>query len=259
MEFLKSSKRRSLISELIYIVLNVALAVAILLLVLAIESPLPALALVLLSKWRIFAVRPRYWIANIQANLVDILVSFSTVVLLYIASGSFGAQLFITILYGVWLLVIKPRSKRTFIALQAASAVFLGINALMAVSYNWPAFIVVLAMWIIGFISARHVLSHYEEPHASFYSLVWGLVMAEIGWLVFHWTFAYQIPGFGNLKLAQAAIIATALSFLAETIYGSYQRNKTVRSSDIILPVLLSVSLVLILALFFNTLSNSVI
>lgn len=259
MEFLKSSKRRSLISELIYIILNVALALAILLIVLAIESPLPALVLVLLSKWRIFAVRPRYWVANIQANLVDIVVSFSTVVLLYIATGALGAQILITIMYGIWLLVIKPRSKRAFIALQAATAVFLGVNALMAISYNWPSFTVVLIMWLIGFISARHILSHYEEPHASFYSLIWGLVLAEIGWLAFHWTFAYQIPGFGNLKLAQVAIIATAISFVAETVYGSYRRNQTVRSSDIILPSLLSVSIVLALVLFFNSLGDSVI
>ncbi len=72
MEFLKSSKRRSLVSELVYIALNVAFAIATLVIVLAIDSPLPAFALVLLSKWRILAVRPRYWFVNIQTNLVDI-------------------------------------------------------------------------------------------------------------------------------------------------------------------------------------------
>ena len=67
MDLLKSSKRRAFLSELVYIVLNVGLAVAILAVVLAIESPLPAIALVLLSKWRVLAVRPRYWMANIKA------------------------------------------------------------------------------------------------------------------------------------------------------------------------------------------------
>ena len=47
MEFLKSSKRRSVISELIYIVLNVALAIVSLGVVWAIESRLPAFVLVL--------------------------------------------------------------------------------------------------------------------------------------------------------------------------------------------------------------------
>src|SRR5687768_12692056 len=115
MEFLKSSKRRSIISELVYVALNVGLAVAILAVVWAIESPLPALGLVFLSKWRVLAVRPRYWFANVQANLVDLIVSVSVVVLLYAASEAIVAQILLTALYIVWLLYIKPRSKRVFV------------------------------------------------------------------------------------------------------------------------------------------------
>src|SRR5579864_2531706 len=39
-----------------------------------------ALAIILLSKWRMFAVRPRYWPTNIRANGVDIIVGLVTVV-----------------------------------------------------------------------------------------------------------------------------------------------------------------------------------
>ena len=256
MEFLKSSKRRSLLSELIYIVLNVALAVGVLALVLAIQSPVPALALVLLSKWRVFAVRPRYWFAHVQANLVDIIVSVSVVVLLYAASGALYVQIAIAALYLVWLLFVKPRSKRIFIAVQAGTAIFLGVTAIMVVSYSWIASVVVVLMWIVGYGASRHVLSSHEEVHGSFYSLIWGLVVAEIGWLTYHWTFAYSIPGFGNLKLSQAALITLAISFLAERAYTSYTKNGSVRSGDIILPSLLSVSIVLILIVFFNTLGT---
>jgi hypothetical protein len=255
MEFLKSSKRRSLLSELIYVVLNIALAVAILAVVWAIGSPAAAFALVLLSKWRILAVRPRYWFANIQANLVDIIVSISVIVLLYAASGAIVAQCALTVLYIVWLLFIKPRSKRAFISIQAGTATFLGVTALMSVSYDWIASIVVLLMWLIGYSSARHILGNHDETHISFYSLVWGLVIAEIGWLAYHWTFAYALPGVGSIKLSQAAIITLALSFLAERTYSSYTKHGTVRSGDIILPMLLSVSLIIIMLVFFNTLN----
>ena len=256
MEFLKSSKRRSLLSELIYIVLNIALAVGVLVLVLAIQSPVPALALVLLSKWRVFAVRPRYWFAHVQANLVDIIVSVSVVVLLYAASGALYVQIAIAALYLIWLLFVKPRSKRIFIAVQAGAAIFLGVSAIMVVSYSWIASIVVILMWIVGYGASRHVLSSHEEVHGSFYSLIWGLVIAEIGWLTYHWTFAYSIPGFGNLKLSQVALITLAISFLAERAYTSYTKNGSIRSGDIILPALLSVSIVLILIVFFNTLGT---
>jgi hypothetical protein len=252
MDFLKSSKRRSLLSELVYILLNVALAVAILVIVWAIESPIAAFALVLLSKWRVLAVRPRYWFANIQANLVDIIVSLSIVVLLYAASGALAAQIIITLLYIGWLLYIKPRSKRVFVAVQAGAAIFLGVTALMSVSYDWMASPVVLLMWIIGYSAARHVLGSYDEAHISFYSLVWGLIFAELGWLAYHWTFAYEIPGVGEIKLAQIALIALAISFIAERVYGSYTKHGSVRSSDVMLPILLSVSVIMILLVFFN-------
>lgn len=252
MEFLKSSKRRSLVSELIYILLNVALAVAILAVVWAIESPVAAFALVLLSKWRVLAVRPRYWFANVQANLVDIIVGVSTVVLLYAASGALAAQIALTALYIGWLLFIKPRSKRIYIAIQAGTALFLGVTALMTVSYDWIASVVVLAMWLIGYSTARHVLGSYEEAHISFYSLVWGLVMAELGWLAYHWTFAYELPGVGDIKLAQTAIIALAMSFVTERVYASFVKHGSVRSADVMLPVLLSVSLILVILAFFN-------
>ena len=259
MEFLKSSKRRSVISELIYIILNVALAIAVLAVVWAIESPLPAFVLVLLSKWRVLAVRPRYWFANIQANLVDIIVSLSVVVLLYAASKALLVQIILTMLYIVWLLFIKPRSKRSFVAIQAGTALFLGVTALLSVSYEWPSSLVVAGMWVIGFSAARHVLGSYDEVHTGFYSLLWGLIVAELGWVMFHWTFAYTLPGLGDIKLSQTAIIMLAISFLAERVYSSFTQHGVIRSNDIILPALLSVSLILVLLVFFNTISSGTI
>lgn len=256
MEFLKLSKRRSFLSELIYIVLNVALAVALLAIVWAIESPYAAFALILLSKWRVFAVRPRYWFANLQANMVDVIVGISMVVLLYAASGALITQIILTLLYVAWLLVIKPRSKRSFVTIQAGAAVFLGVSALMQVSYGWFASPVVLFMWVIGYSAARHVLGSYDEAHASFYSLIWGLILAEIGWLAYHWTFAYSLPGTGNIQLSQVALISLGVSFVAERMYASYIKHGAVRSGDVVLPALLSVSVILVMLLFFNTLST---
>jgi hypothetical protein len=154
---------------------------------------------------------------------------------------------------------VKPKSKRAFVAIQAGAAVFLGVSALMMVSYDWIASGVVLAMWLIGYSAARHVVSSYDEPHTSFYSLVWGLVFAELGWLAYHWTFAYSIPGAGDIKLSQAALIAIAMSFLAERAYSSYVKHGAIRSSDVIMPTLLSVSVIIILLTLFNTISTGAI
>src|SRR5690606_9401851 len=98
MDSLKTVKQRSILSEIIYVALNLGLAVAVFLAVWAFESPLVALLIVLLSKWRVLAVRPRYWLANVQANMVDIIVSFGFVGLLHF-TGSLPAQIVITLLY----------------------------------------------------------------------------------------------------------------------------------------------------------------
>ena len=255
MELLRLPNKRSLFSEIIYVALNIMLAIAILGVVWAVESPYAAFILVLLSKWRVLAVRPRYWFANLQSNLVDLIVGLSVVVLLYAANGALATQIIITLLYIGWLLFIKPRSKRSFIAVQAGVATFLGVTALLLVSYSWIASLVVVLMWVIGYSSARHVLGSYEEAHISFYSLIWGLLFAELGWLMYHWTFAYSLPGTGDIQLPQGALITIAISFVAERAYASYEKHGSVHSNDMILPTLLSVSMILILLMFFNTVS----
>lgn len=259
MKLLKLPRRRSFISELAYIALNVGLAVGLFGVVLAIKSPLPAFALVLLSKWRILAVRPRFWFANIQSNLVDIIVGLSVVILLYVA-GSLAVQVFIAVFYAAWLLLIKPRSKRFYVALQAGIATFLGVTALLMVSYDWYVSIVVLLMWVIGYSSARHILSHYHEGERTFFAMAWGLIAAEMGWLGYHWAFAYSLPGFGGVRLSQTALMILALGFLAERVYDSYYHNQgTIRSHDIMLPALFTVSIILVILLFFNTLGGGTI
>lgn len=260
MKLLSLPKRRSAISEFIYIALNVCLGIGLLVAILAVRSPLPAIVLVLLSKWRVLAVRPNFWYKNIRSNLVDIIVSLSVVVLLYAATGAVGLQVCITIAYIGWLLFVKPRSKRTYIAVQAGVATFLGTTALLTVSYGWPAAIVVVLFWLIGYSSARHILRHAHDPNRNFLAMVWGLVVAELGWLGYHWSFAYSIPGFADVKLPQIALVITVCSFLAERIYASYHANEgAVKSGDIALPAFFSASIILVVLLFFNGLDSGLI
>jgi hypothetical protein len=124
----------------------------------------------------------------------------------------------------------------------------------MQVSYGWIASLVVAGMWLIGYASARHVLGAYKEAHITLLSLIWGLVMAEIGWLVYHWTFAYDLVVAGDIKLSQAAIFATLLSFLAERTYASYHRHEgKIRFSELMLPLLLTLSVLILLSTIFGS------
>lgn len=251
MDLLKSHKRRSRLSEVAYIALNIGLAIALFAVVRAVQTPWLALLLVLLSKWRALAVRPRFWFANLVANMVDIIVGVSVVILLYSADNQLWLQGVITVLHIVWLLFIKPRSKRTFVAAQAGVAVFLGITTLSIVSYAWDASLFVVGMWLIGYVSARHVLGSYEEAHTTIYSLIVGFIFAELGWIGFHWLMAYQpAAGFGAIKLSQLALFTTLFSLVAERAYASYHKYGEVRKSEILMPIILTIAIMIAMYVF---------
>ena len=260
MEFLKLVRKKSFISELIYTVLNIALAIGVLLIVRYTEAIWLAVLLVIISKWRVFAVRPRYWWANLRSNMVDFIVSVSMVVHMYTVSTSTlsdSRQLLVLVLltlaYIGWLLFIKPRSKRVYVSIQAGAAIFLGSAALFIMAYNWPVSTVVIALWLIGYTAARHFLSSYDdETHALFLSLGWGLVLAEIGWVAYHWAIAYPLPIVSGLLLPQVAIVVTLVSFLAARVYDSFYHHAKIRMSDVLLPLLFTVSVLVMLVLVFN-------
>lgn len=253
MEFLKIAKRRSFLSELVYIALNIGLALAVVLVIRATESPWPAIGLVFLSKWRVLAVKPRYWFVNVQSNLVDIIVNVSIVAFLYTTYTSFlGSyqKVFLmavfTLLYIGWLLFLKPRSKRVYVVAQAGIALFGGVAALFVFGYDWPASLVVLLMWLIGYATAHHILTSYSETHISFLSLVWGLVMAQIGWLAYHWTAAYSL-GIDGVLLPRVALTVACIGFVVQQCYDSYYHHQKIRGNDVILPILFAVSIIVVL------------
>jgi len=251
-------------NEAIYIALNVALAIALMFIIRVTGSLLPAFALVLLSKWRIFAVRLRFWFANIQTNLVSVIIDVSFVIFLYITnianvgdSQIFIVQCLLSLLYIGWLLLLKPKSKRSYVVAQAGLALFAGIIAVYAMSYGWVASPVILITWLIGYASARHVLGSYdEESHVLLLSLAWSLVITEISWIAYHWTIAYRLPFITSILLPQVSIVILCLGFLSYKAYNSYYHHQKIRINDIILPLIFTVSIVGVLVLAFNSVST---
>lgn len=255
MELLKTTfRRKSFLSEVIYFTLNIGLAVAVLAIVRTVESPVPALLLVLLGKWRVFAVRPRYWLANIQANLVDVTVSVSAVMLMYSVSSLLFAlwlQIGILVLYIAWLVYLKPGTTKKAIIAQAQTVLLAGTTTIFVISYGWPLEFVVICMAFVGYITARHTLTQFEEDHLQFLSIVWAFVLAQMGWVLSHWVIAYTIPGI-DVRIPQAVIIVGLLSFVTFRVYTSYRRYGSVRPADVVLPTVFSVGMAVVLVLFFS-------
>lgn len=250
MDLLKSHRRRSKLSEIMYVVLNIGFAAAIFAIVVLSQTMWLAIVAVLLGKWRALAVRPRFWFANLVANMVDMIVGISFVILLFGATGVIWVQLVLTLLYIGWLLFIKPRSSRHFVAIQAGVAVFLGVTALSMMSYAWDTFFFVAAMWLIGYAAARHIIGSYEEQHTVLYSLVSGVAFAELGWIGFHWLMAYPLYGFGSIQISQLALFMTLFGLIMERAYVSYHRHGVVKRADIMPPIVLTIAVLVTLFIF---------
>lgn len=248
MELIKSRAKRSKISDVVYIILNLLFAGAVFGLTVAFQPPIAALLLVLLSKWRIFAVRPRFWFANIQANLVDIFVGLSVVVLIWQASGVMVLQVMIALLYALWLLFLKPRSRRKYMVWQAGIAQFVALTALFSNTFRFDVAFAVLCAWLIGYVTARHVLSTYDsEKDEALLALAWGLALAELAWIAGHWTIGYRLAA--ELMIPQIAIIAAALGLLGLRLYEAYchpssRSQTTIRTSTIFALVVIGIMLI---------------
>jgi hypothetical protein len=188
-----------------------------------------AYAMVLLSKWRMFAVRPRHWPANIRANAVDILVGLSFVV--FMAQAPTQAwQLVWLAAYEIWLLVIKPRSQTFWISIQAGLGQFLGLTALYLLWGQSSLVILVLSSWLICYLAARHFFSSFDEPLTSMLSHIWGYVGAALTWVLGHWLLYY---GF----LAQPVLLLSLIGCGLATLYylESTDRLSTLVRREILL------------------------
>lgn len=224
MELIKSAGRKTRFSELAYLGFTILLPLALFGLIRAFEgAPFVALALVLVSKWRIFAVRPRFWLINIKTNLVDVIVSVSYVLLLAATQSSIATQIALTVLFMLWLLVLKPRSRRLFMALQSLTALVIGLTTLFMYSHYLETFSVTVLAWLIGYASARHIISAYEEENIEAIAAVWGLVVAEVAWVSFHWTLAY--PLYGGIAVPQVAALMGVIGFAAYHYYDHWKRH----------------------------------
>ena len=115
-----------------------------------------AVILVILSKWRVLAVQPRFWLPNVKANLVDLIVGVSTIVLAFQAPHQWIA-VFWMLLYLLWLLFLKPQAKDLWVGAQALWAQFLGITAIFAIPTLMHYALVVSALaWLAAWAAARH-------------------------------------------------------------------------------------------------------
>lgn len=177
-----------------------------------------AVALILLSKWRMLAVKPRHWPANIRANSVDIIVGLSLLIFM-LSSGSGLIQLLWAALYGIWLIVIKPRSTTIGVSIQAFIAQFVGLAAVFIYWSDSSTYILMILVWLVCYSACRHFFTSFDEPLTRYLSDVWAYFGAALTWILGHWLLFY---GF----IAQPTLLLTVISFSLAGVYYLDQTDK---------------------------------
>ncbi|HSW36903.1 MAG TPA: hypothetical protein VLG37_00880 [Candidatus Saccharimonadales bacterium] len=170
-----------------------------------------ALSVILLSKWRMFAVRPRFWPVNIRANAIDIIVGLSTVLFISHTASGFW-QLLWAALYGIWLTLIKPTSGVIMVSVQAFLGQMIGLMALYLVWRDGPLYGLVLLSGLLGYLAARHFFDSFEEPYGKLLSYSWGYFAAALTWLLGHWLLFYGL-------VAQPTLLLSTIGYGLATIY----------------------------------------
>lgn len=214
---LKSLKPKRGVAHVLHIGFNVILPVLIYVFIRIDIVPL-ALALVIMSKWRMFAVKPRHWPANIRANGVDLLVGVAIVIFM----ANSGTQLWQVIwagIYALWLLFIKPRSDVISVSLQALIGQFAGLSALLLAFGDASLVWLVLGVWAIAYVSARHYLTSFDEPLSRMFAHIWAFYAAALAWILGHWLLFYG-------SIAQLTLLLTITGFGLATLYYLDETDK---------------------------------
>lgn len=251
MELIKSAARRTKVSEVVYVLLNALYAALLLGLLIEFEGqPYLSFLVVFLSKWRVFAVRPRFWVSNIRTNMLDTLVGLSTVTLLWQNMGNISYQIVITSLFAIWLIFIKPLSRRMWVIIQGGMTQFVALAALFSVAHMLNIVVVVGLSGLIGFVVSRHIVNMFNDEYEDVVvSAIWGMIVAELGWLTYYWTIAYT-----PFRIPQISIIASLVGYMVLVFYNYLYHHEDLRYArrDILVPIVFSVLGVLVTLAFFN-------
>ncbi len=201
----------------------------------------PAILLIILSKWRMFAVRPRYWLANIIANSVDIIVGVGLI--LFMASTVVvWWQIFWMVLYTGWLIWLKPRYDVLSVSAQAMIGQLLGLAVIYLKLGDAPLLVLVLGTWIVAYSAARHFLTSFEEAYSTLLAHVWGFFSACLAFILGHWLLFYG-------SIAQIILIMTTIGYGLAALYYLEATDKLTPTIERQLVGIMCAILLVILAL----------
>jgi hypothetical protein len=194
----------------VYLAFNALLPILVLLLVKA-ELANIAAVLIVLSKWRMFAVQPRFWVANIRANAIDIIIGLSILVFM-MGTLTDWTRVAYVLAWAFWLIFIKPRTSPVWVSLQAWLGQVAGLMAIFSFSSRSQLIVLVAAVGTVCFFAAHHFFFSFDEPYIRLLAYIWGYFGAALTWVLGHWLVYHSF-------VSQPTLLLSSLSFGLGTLY----------------------------------------
>lgn len=257
-------KSRNVLSSALHVIMNLLLGIGSIVITFITGSWIPGLLLVLISKWRIFAVRPRYWWINILSSLVDLIVGASLVLITYCTGSddwTLPIHILLAVIYCLWLIVLKPKSTERAAEIQSLVAVFLGTTAATLLFASSNSIYLTFSCFFIGFAASRHTLVQSDDNNFGLLTCMCGLIFAEVAWLLQNWLIVYAFTEINvgvntGIVIPQLSIILTILFFLSSRIYqaGLLEDGDggKIDFSEVSTPVIFSTIIITVLVIWFS-------
>lgn len=224
-------------SHIAYLALNALLPILAYILV-RIDFVGLAIVLVLLSKWRMFAVRPRYWTVNLIQNGIDIIVALSLIIFMATTTVVWW-QLIWTLAYGLWLIWLKPRFDVLSVSAQAMIGQLLGLSLIYLKFGDSSIVTLVVGTWLVAYLAARHYLTSFEESHSALVAHIWAYFSASLAFVLAHWLLFYG-------TIAQIIVVLTTIGY---TLAALYYLDATDRLSSNLQKQLMGIMLAVLLVI----------
>jgi hypothetical protein len=192
-----------------------------------------AAALVLIPAGVVWARSGRSWEALLLAS-PSAIIGLSVVVLVGLNGQPVFpvlSQIVITLAYAVWLVWLRQlrlhkQSSLAVLAVQqlaATTAIFLA-----AASWHWPISVAVPLIWAAMTGTTLWYLRIIGEQAAAILAVSWGLIAAEIAWVLSAWQVIYVIGG-GAILIPQATLVLLGVGYCFASIYQSHSERRLSR------------------------------
>ena len=163
-----------------------------------------------------------------------------------------ATQIVAALLYAGWL-VWRERepadSPTPLVQVLLVQAVMFEAIFLMAAVWQVPGWLILILVWAGAYLGVYGALTRRGDHSAGVMAATWGVVAAEVAWVLMLWLITYTMTG-GYVLVPQPALILTALAYIFGSILTSSRQGNLSQSR---LSEYMVIALILVAIVVFGT------